>query len=310
MASCAGGRLSPISAQGSLEEEYENGSLAETRRYDRSGNILEERFFSPPEPSAGGQAPGKATEGGSLLLGYFVYSYADDRLSRMEAFDPGAHVVGSMTYRYDPQGRLLEVRAAGSLGDSRAGMTPGSGLPAAAWTSIPDDTEGRSELTRYDRAGRPVERSRYLGKTGLSVELLAYSATGLLVSSREYVQASGTITETTYDPAGRASLVVVLVQGLERSRRSFSYDDESRLVEDTLVTESCTTKVLHEYGREGELERATTSIDGVTVLVVTSLRTDPRSRSSMTAESPSSGPCMSMAGSARKNSLKAVPWCA
>lgn len=246
--------------EGSREQVFEGTVLTEERSYDRSGNLIEERFYASPRPESAQSFSRRA------------YSYAGGMLVSVEAFDPFGAPEGKLEYRYDPSGRLLELLASGSFGSAQAGMAPGGSLPIASWFAIPSGSASPAvddvlEITRYDASGRPVERSRYKGDECVLAELLFYDASGRLSSSRAFDVPAQTMSETSYDARGLPVLVVTTLNEVEQSRESLSYDGESRLLEDSVSTRASTTRKLYSYAGEGERSRETVIVNGITVSV-------------------------------------------
>lgn len=248
------------SEEGSQERLFEAGSLTEERSYDRSGNLLEELFYAAPQSRDAAPVARR------------TYSYDRGRLVSVEAFDASSEATGKLEYRYDSRGRLLELVASGSFGRTQAGMAPSGSLPVASWFAIPAESEPPAaddilEITRYDGGGRPLERSTYKGEECIRAEMLIYDASGRLSSSRTFDAPSQTMLETSYDSRGLAVLVVTTVRDAEQSRESLSYDEESRLVEDSISTRSSTTRKLYSYAGQDERSRETVIVNGVTASV-------------------------------------------
>jgi len=289
---------------GTRESVLEGNILREERNYDRAGNLVEELFFGSPASgedktgtgagtvgsagSTGGGAAGRPASAGTApsvqappnLVSRLVYVYLSGRLASVESFDASSRSQGKLEYRYDASGRLLELSASGSFGASAAGLAPGASLPAASWFAVPASGTSKAsaeagkdilEITRYDPAGRPVERSSYVDGACVRAEAMIYGESGSLAESRTFEAGTRTMTETTYDPRGRVALVVTAVDGSEKSRESYLYDDASRLVESTLVSQSTTTRTIFAYDGPGEKSRETLQVNGVVVSVTVNL---------------------------------------
>jgi antitoxin component YwqK of YwqJK toxin-antitoxin module len=286
---------------GTRESVLEGDVLKEERNYDRAGNLVEELFFGSPasgedktgtgagaagnaESTGGGGAaarpvsagPPPAVQAPPGLVSRLVYAYLSGRLASVESFDASSRSQGKLEYRYDASGRLLELCASGSFGASAAGLAPGASLPAASWFAVPVSGAAEAsaeagkdalEITRYDPAGRPVERSSYVDGACVRAEAMIYGESGGLAESRAFEAGTRTMSETTYDPRGRVALVVTSVDGSEKSRESYLYDDASRLVESTLVCQSTTTRTIFAYDGPGEKSRETVQVNGVVVSV-------------------------------------------
>lgn len=291
--------LRETTVDGSRERVLEGERLLEERTYDRAGNLVEEYLYGHPsqddgKPTEGSVAKGSPPSSASapaprpVLLSHLVYVYVSGRLGSVESFGASSESLGKIEYRYDPSGRLLELSASGSFGDSAAGLAPGTSLPAASWLAVPapgkasDMTAGtgsgkagpgpdKLEITRYDAAGRPIERASYEGDVCVRAEVLVYDAAGRLSLSRTFETATRTMGETTYDSRGRVVLVVTSEDGDEKSRESFGYDDASRLVERSLTTSQSAARTTYAYGGAGEKSRKTDYVDGVIVSVTVDL---------------------------------------
>lgn len=281
---------------GTRESVLEEGRLKEERIYDRAGNLVEESFFGSPASEEGKAGTGAAASGSAAagrpassgaavqatprLVSRLVYAYLSGRLASVESFDASSRSLGRLGYRYDASGRLLELSASGSFGASAAGLTPGASLPAASWFAVPapgtaeaSDVAGKDilEITRYDPAGRPVERSSYVDGACVRAEAMSYGESGSLALSRAFEAGTRTMSETTYDPKGRVLLVVTSVDGAEKSRESYLYDDASRLVELSLESQASTTRTIFAYDGPGEKSRETVQVNGVVVSVTVNL---------------------------------------
>ena len=281
-------------ADGARESVLEGSGLREERTYDRAGNLVEELFYGsssseegkPGNDAAGAGvgAPGHTAPSGLVLpaqppprlVSRLAYTYLSGRLVSVESFDASSKSQGKLEYRYDASGRLLELSASGSFGASAAGLAPGASLPAASWYAVPGpDGEGKGrdalEITRYDGAGRPVERASYVDGACVRAETMIYNEAGNLARSLTLETDTGTLSETTYDSRGLVALIVTSVDGAERSRESYIHDDASRLVESTLVSQATTTRTSFVYDGAGERSRETVQVDGVIVSVTVSL---------------------------------------
>ena len=93
--------------------------IREERSYDLSSALLQERLFGAD----------------SLPVETRTYLREGGRLVKIEAKDASGNAVGTRSYRYDSEGRLLGVSSEGSLGTGSAGMIARSGMPQGAWVS-------------------------------------------------------------------------------------------------------------------------------------------------------------------------------
>ncbi|MBL8967140.1 MAG: hypothetical protein JNG85_09025, partial [Spirochaetaceae bacterium] len=146
--------------KGSVERLFRGASLVEESKSGPGGELLEELFYE--EAAAHDGAPGTGERGergerGDQLREKRSYVYTAGRLARVEVSDGNGQSLGGLEYRYDPRGRLLEIRATGSFGVERSGMDPsptageGGGL-GLEWS----ERGGELAIRRYDAEGRAL----------------------------------------------------------------------------------------------------------------------------------------------------------
>jgi YD repeat-containing protein len=255
-------------ASGRRESLRIAGAIREERTYDLAGNLLEERFFPPAtEGAEGGAAKAEVLPSETRR-----YAYASGRLRGVESLDTAGASQGRMEYRYDASGRLLELVTTGIFGSSHAGLAPGQGLPSAMWFSVPQGSDGELvDITRFDQAGRPLERSTWRKGLRLAQVLYGYDAAGKLASRTDRDLTSQRTAETSYDAAGRIILVVKTVEGREESREQYSYDGLGRLAVDEFRSPGNLRKVTYTYDAAGESSRAVTVVNGLIESIVIQL---------------------------------------
>ena len=247
-------RVTRKTASGSQESVRKGGVLREERKSGPSGQLQEELFYF---------------ESG-LLRERRSYVYEDRRLSRVEAFDSGGAQVGSLSYLYDPRGRLSELQAAGSFGEARSGLLGLSGGGVAAEWSI---LEGELLLRRFDQAGRVASVEVREGDAVLRRESFAYEGASARPSlSLLEDLASGDGTEKAYDAAGRIIRLRLLSKGAERSRTDYAYDAEGRLESERTRSGSSLSLRSLSYDGEGGLLREETRKDGLLFRTVAFLK--------------------------------------
>lgn len=235
-------------AKGSKELVYRNDSLVEERSYDAGGSLLAERQFG---------ADSLPTETKS-------YIRDEGRLEKVEARDSSGAIVGSRTYRYDRNGRLLGVSADGSLGAGEAGMVSAGPTPQGSWTHGGSATM----VLGYDEAGRVASIRTMKDGKALSVEQRTYDQGGALSSVSTKELAAGSSTELRYDEKGRPIQGRELpAKGPER-RSSFAYDESGRLIEELRRVGIHLTSIRRDYADDGSLSGVETRRDGMLILAV------------------------------------------
>jgi hypothetical protein len=243
---------------GRRETHSIEGRIDKILEYDARSYLLAEKSYVPDSDSP------------ILTL---LYSYAQGRLKEVKALDGEGLPTGSLVYRYDPKGRLLELGASGSFGAGETGMVPGLLPPALLWSSTKTGDGSLYSVVFYDAEGRPVRYETRQGQKSLSTQVLQYGKGGLVLSRQETDGPAQAATETSYDQLGRAVLKVTKKAGIETGRESFSYDDKGRLVEDLSRQGKTVTRRTWTYDEGDVLSRESTTIDG-SLFSVVSIKAD------------------------------------
>jgi YD repeat-containing protein len=238
-------------AKGSRELLYRNEVLAEERRYDEGGALVEERIFDPS----------------GLPAEIRRYVREAGRLAKVEDTDGSGNPSGSMTYRYDRNGRLLGVTAEGSLGSGSAGLIASSALPAGAWVSEGGEKPVTTVLG-YDDSGRVSLIQTMKGGSSLTLESRSYGEGGLLSSVKTEDKASGLVSELSYDDKGRLSLRVDSPAKGPQAKTEYVYDEKDRVVEERSSRAGHSGKKTYAYTEAGALSRTETRRDGELLLAV------------------------------------------
>jgi YD repeat-containing protein len=232
---------------GSKELVYRDESLVEERSLDERGALLEERFF----------------DASSLPVEKRAYIRAQGRLVKVEASDSAGQVTGTRSYHYDLGGKLVGTSSEGSLGTGAAGMLLAGSSPQGSWTSDTlssvqgYDDQGRVNLRQITRDGKPV-----------SIERMEYWASGAIAATIVEVAATGLVSETRFDEAGKMLYrTETPVKGLAE-KTEYRYDDQGRLSEELRRRGAGLTRVTKAYGEDGKLAREETLLDGELLRVV------------------------------------------
>ncbi len=236
-------------ASGKVAKElvFRNDELMEERIYDTEGALAEEDFF------------------GSSSLPFQMRKYirAAGRLDRVEYEDAVGMITGSLSYRYDRDGRLLGVDSDGDLGTTSTGMISTGAIPQASWVS------GTSSIVLgYDDAGRASIIELMKDGAAVSIERRSYGAKGLpsLVHTEE--KNSGKITDLAYDQDGRLTLRTVTPAKGPQAKTEYRYDDSGRLVEELTRRGGGRIPRTLAYSASGSISREETRRDGVLLLIV------------------------------------------
>jgi len=248
-------------SKGARELEYRGDILEEERSYDARGAILEERIF----------------DSSSLPVETRTYIREEGRIARIEATDASGNPSGSMTYRYDRDGRLLGVSSGGSFGNGSAGMISSDGAPQGAWVSRPGGGQGRgsgaavdaaSTVLEYDDSGRvSTVQTMHDGKA-VSLEKRTYGEDGTLSSVRAEDTVSGIVSESLYDAKGRISKRSDTPTKGSQAKIEYHYDQAGRLAEELTSRGRHRSSRIIDYAEDGSVAREETSVDGVILLTV------------------------------------------
>jgi YD repeat-containing protein len=240
-------------SKGYRELVYRGESLAEERSYDPLGSILEETTMGPS----------------SLPLETRTYIRAGDRLVRVEARDGAGDQIGSRTYRYDRNGRLLGADSEGSLGPGSVGMIASQGLPQGSWVSGATSAKGAAtSVLGYDRAGRATRFLTLVEGKAVSLESRAYAEGGSLKSVRLEDRVSGLVSDSLYDDEGRILTRTDSPAKGPRLRIEYSYDASGRLAEEKSFGQGKPFTKTYQYSEDGSVARAETRRDGILLLAL------------------------------------------
>jgi hypothetical protein len=208
------------------------------------------------------------------LLFRVAYSYTAGRLDLAERFDQEGSSQGTMRYRYDPRGRLLQLDMTGWFGSSAEGSVPGPALPRLSWAS---DAAGTLErIERYNESGSVATVLISRAGTSLSLTSYSYSPDGRLESEHlEDFEAKSRI-DRRYDLDGNESAIETWKGGTLVESREFRHDAEGRLTQDRRSFPRPIAIRDIVYDEEGPGSREELRTDGVLGMVIT--RTDLRQR--------------------------------
>jgi antitoxin component YwqK of YwqJK toxin-antitoxin module len=233
--------------KGARELVYRDEVLAEERSYDPRGALREERFF----------------DASSLPTRTRSYIRDGGRLARVELEDATGIVVGSMEYRYDRDGRLLGVDAAGELGAGSAGMISAGAVPQGSWVS-----GSMTTVLGYDESGHAAIVQTMKDGAVLSLERRIYAEGGSLASSAVEDRVSGLSSEFRYDGEGRVAIRTDTPAKGPMSRTEYLYNDSGRLAEETTARGGHRSSKSSSYSEDGKLVREETRRDGELLLAV------------------------------------------
>jgi hypothetical protein len=247
--------------KGSKELVYHDDVLAEERSFDASGSILQERLF----------------DSSSLPVETRSYIREGGRIVRVEATDAMGSPSGSMSYRYDRNGRLLGVSSEGSLGMGTAGMIAAWGLPQGSWITRPGGgaraaaaaaASAKTTVLGYDDSGRATVVQTMLDGAALSIETRSYGDGGILSSSRIEDKVSGLSSDLQYDGEGRLATRTDTPTKGQVLKTEYRYGDSGLLAEELARQGGHRSSKAYEYGEDGKVSREETSRDGELLLAV------------------------------------------
>jgi antitoxin component YwqK of YwqJK toxin-antitoxin module len=244
---------------GARELVYRDDILAEDRSFDAQGAILEERIF----------------DSSSLPIETRTYIREGGRIVKVEATDASGSPSGSMTYRYDRDGRLLGISSEGSFGAGYAGMISSHGVPQGTWVSSlgggqggGDNGNAMTTVFQYDDSGRvSIAQTMRDGNT-VSKEKRIYGEGGILASVRIEDTVSGLCSELLYDAKGRISKRTDTPVTGPQSRIEYRYDDSGRLAEEIAFRGKHRSSRTIEYAEDGSIAREETRRDGEILLAI------------------------------------------
>ena len=242
---------------GTRETHYTDGAIIEESDLLLNGAILEERFYSASDIASTSSLSEKRR-----------YSYSGDRLTRIDALNASESLLGSIEYRYDPRGRLIEIKASGAFGDTEMGIIPGPTTPSISWSDRPKSQTGQIVLTKFDSSGRPSENDVYEGATLSRRELFSYER-GATLSRRVLDDFSKKTTiDTKYDEMGRIQEVHTSNNGKAKSIEKYSYYDNGKIFEYEIIQDKVITVKSYVYDSGDDASVEKTTIDGILVSVI------------------------------------------
>ena len=241
---------------------YRNDILTEDRSFDPLGAILTERIFD------------------TSLLPVETRNYirVDGRIIRVDAVDAFGSPSGSMTYRYDRNGRLLGINSEGVLGAGTAGMIASMSAPQGAWVSNNglgmengDSAGPKTTVLGYDGSGRAtIVQTMQNGKT-IYVEKRVFDEDGFLVSVQIEDSISGLSTIKSYDSKGRVSRSTDSPIKGQQTKTEYRYDDSGRLAEKLSFRGGHRSSTVFFYSDDGSVLREETSRDGEILLSIANI---------------------------------------
>jgi antitoxin component YwqK of YwqJK toxin-antitoxin module len=235
-------------ADGWKELDYRNGALVEERTFDSNGALATERRFSPE----------------SLPILTERYVREGGRLVRIEATDAAGNSVGLRSYHYDREGRLLNVRSEGELGEGAVGTIATTCTPQGTW--MKDGPE--ATILAYDETGRAVLLETMDEGKVSRIENRNYGEKGVPISTEIEDKKTETTTAITYDEEGRQTQRrEVTAKGVE-SRTLYRYDEAGRVAVEERRSGGQVLSVQKSYDKDGKLSRVETRRDGTLVLAV------------------------------------------
>jgi antitoxin component YwqK of YwqJK toxin-antitoxin module len=248
------------SSKGAKELIYRRNVLLEEISYDAAGAIVEERIFGPDSLPVETRT-------------YVRLSGGNAKIARIEAKDGAGRPIGSRTYRYDSDGRLLGVSSEGSLGSGSAGMIANQGIPQGAWVSAPGPQVPASQasgsappstttILGYDEAGRIAMIETMKDGTSVAIEKRSYSSAGTLLSKSTEDTATGLLSELSYNEKGLLSVRIdTAATGLQQ-RYEYAYEDSGRLAEELSFKAGHRSARTLSYFADGKLAREEYRLDG------------------------------------------------
>jgi YD repeat-containing protein len=234
-------------ADGTKDLVYSDTVLTEEISYDADGALKKETFF----------------DSSSLPVRTRSYIREGGRLERVEYADAAGKLVGTQSYRYDRDGRLLGVDSDGDLGTISVGMISSGAIPQASWIAGKSTT-----VLAYDESGRVTMVQTMKDGAAVSVERRSYGDKGRLYSVQTEDKASGLVAETLYDEDGRMSSKIVTPSKGPPAKTRYSYDGAGRLVEETTRQGEHRNEKKMTYSESGTLTREETLRDGSLILSV------------------------------------------
>ena len=244
--------LRSLDSSGALSREAieEDGRIIEERLFNTGQQLNLERFFL---------SDGSVEE--------IRYIYDGSRLVSSTQFKDGVET-GSRIYLYFLDGRLAGVREQVANQTLSVGMERPRSGQTSSWTSTPEGLI----LTSYDNTGRLVRSRKYRGAVLESTEERIWFDGKLLSISSEQHE-DGTRVVLSYDEAGRLESKLESKDAELIALHEFGYDQEDRLVFESLETGERLETLEYEYDADGSLLAEIRILNGL--LSLSRIYTDP-----------------------------------
>ncbi len=242
-----------VTASGKRESRLVDGILLETTDFDQQGAIVEEKSYD--------------SAGAKPILSR-RYSYVKGKLYKVESFDETDTSTGSLRYRYDPKGRLVELRALGAFGMGMLGTVPGETGPGVLWTEVPGEKSHGLVVIVYDNVQRPVRMDSYRDDKLERRETISYDKASLV--AKRVVESPGKdeILEVRYDRGGRPLLSILRRAAKETQRESWLYDEKGRALEHITLRGASTVRITWTWGEGDELSSESSFRNGVLISII------------------------------------------
>ena len=195
------------------------------------------------------------------------YIYDGSRLVSSTQFKDGVET-GSKIYLYFLDGRLAGVREQVANQTLSVGMERPRTGQTSSWTSTPEGLI----LTFYNNTGRLVRSIKYRGAVLVSTEERIW-LDGKLMSISTEQHEDGTRVVLSYDEAGRLESKLESKDAEPIALHEFRYDQEDRLVFESLETSERLETLEYEYDADGSLLTESRILNGL--LSLSRTYTDP-----------------------------------
>jgi YD repeat-containing protein len=231
----------------------------EVRRWERfyspGGLLLEERVFE-----AGGLRTKRIFEDGRLMeeLQYAdeglssstVYRYAGEKVTAVEAFGATGQSLYREQYLYTKNGSLREMTRWYPDGATRIVSFNFAGGELAETRSLVGE---QMYVYRYNTRALISSLEVWHEENLMSSKAWTYHEDSRAVRSvAEVNHSSSTKTTTEFDRDGRK--VIERREGVIEEEIRYDYDEDGNLVRETTTTAEGRTRLVYEYGEEGDLE--------------------------------------------------------
>ena len=242
---------------GSLERELEAGRVVAERRYDVAGLLLEERHFA---------ATGELRRRDVLV-------YRGSTLHQVERYAATGALLATDRYDLSAAGRLRRFTRVPAPGASGGGAPAALSLMFRRGGLIEErHGAGDAELIVRSAGGTGYARQQWDGERLLAEQRFPRAAAGESAPETSIDRRAETRTETTYDAAGRPSVVRVYAAGAGGpllEERSYRYHAAGSLESLEVAGErgietfrygydAGGRRVREEYRRRGRVQRVTT----------------------------------------------------